>query len=372
MNTVEDSIIHTVQPPGLPYPIVVGIGALAGVGRRLRVVAPAERSVVVTDETVGPLYGDLMQRSLGDAGFDSLVVAVPSGDASKSLSQAGRLYDRLAERRHGRDEPIIALGGGVVGDLAGFVAATWHRGVPFVQCPTTLEADIDASIGGKTAINHEAGKNLIGAFHRPALVCIDVACLRTLSDRDYTAALAESVKHAIIRDADFFDWHERNAKAIVRRDGAVLDELIVRNCRHKAEVVVADERETAADGVGRAALNFGHTLGHAIEAHFHYRLRHGEAVALGMVAALDLAVSRCGLPASDRDRAEALLSSLGLKLRLPEAVEPEPMLRRLVADKKVRSQTVRMVLPTRIGEVRWFVSPSDADLADALARIAPS
>ncbi|MFQ5424427.1 MAG: 3-dehydroquinate synthase [Phycisphaerae bacterium] len=372
MNTVEASTIHTIQPPGLPYPIVVGIGALAGVGRRLRVAAPADRSVVVTDETVGLLYGDVLERALKDAGFDSLVITVPPGDASKSLSQAGLLYDDLAERGHGRDEPIIALGGGVVGDLAGFVAATWHRGVPFVQCPTTLEADIDASIGGKTAINHEAGKNLIGAFHRPVLVCIDVACLRTLSVRDYAAALAESVKHAIIRDAAFFEWHEQNAEAIVRRDGAVLDELIVRNCRHKAEVVVTDERETASDGVGRAALNFGHTLGHAIEAHFRYRLRHGEAVALGMVAALDLAVRRCGLPASDRDRAEALLSRLGLRLRLPEAVEPEHILRRLVSDKKVRSQTVRMILPTRIGDVRWFESPADADLLDALGRIAPS
>ena len=351
MNTVEDSIIHTVQPPGLPYPIVVGIGALAGVGRRLRVVAPAERSVVVTDETVGPLYGDLMQRSLGDAGFDSLVVAVPSGDASKSLSQAGRLYDRLAERRHGRDEPIIALGGGVVGDLAGFVAATWHRGVPFVQCPTTLEADIDASIGGKTAINHEAGKNLIGAFHRPALVCIDVACLRTLSDRDYTAALAESAKHAIIRDADFFDWHERNAKAIVRRDGAVLDELIVRNCRHKAEVVVADERETAADGVGRAALNFGHTLGHAVEHVSGYELLHGEAVAIGMAGEAHMA-ERLGIAAAGVTRKiRQCLSAAGLPVDVPENLDRERVLQAMRRDKKREGAAIRFALPLRIGAV---------------------
>lgn len=361
-----------IQPDGLPYPIWVGDGALDALGSRVSNAVGPARVVVVTDDHVGPLYGERVLRSLVDAGAEPELISVPAGDASKSLAQAGRLYDRLAARHHGRDEPIVALGGGVVGDLAGFVAATWHRGVPWIQCPTTLEAAIDASIGGKTAVNHPAGKNLIGAFHRPILVCIDVGCLRTLSARDYTAALAESVKHAVIRDPAFLDWHEANGEAIVARDPAVLEELIARNCRNKAEVVIADERETESEGVGRAALNFGHTIGHAIEAQFEYELRHGEAVALGIVAALDVAVAHVGLAEADRARVESLLVTLGLPVRAPRPIDAADAINRLSADKKVRGRRIRFVLPTRIGHVTWLEEPPKATLQRSIDRIQPA
>ena len=283
--------------PGRAYPIDIGPGALGRIGERLRGRCEAGRATLITDTNVGPLYGEKAASSLDAAGFEVVVLTVPAGDASKSTARAGLLYDELAGRRHGRWEPVVALGGGMVGDLAGFVAATWQRGVPFVQCPTTVEADVDAGVGGKTAVNHPAGKNLIGVFHQPVLVCIDTDCLGTLGGRDFRAGLAESVKHAVIRDAAFFDWHEARRAEILGREPTVVLELIRRNCENKAAVVVADEREACRDGVGRAALNFGHTIGHAIEAQTGYTLRHGEAVSLGMVASMDLAARLCGFSA---------------------------------------------------------------------------
>jgi 3-dehydroquinate synthase len=329
----------------------------------------ARRVTVVTDSNVGPLHAARLGESLNGAGFEAVVLTVPAGDASKSLRQAEALYARLAERGHERAEPIIALGGGMVGDLAGFVAATWLRGVPFVQCPTTVEADVDASVGGKTALNHPAGKNLIGCFHQPSLVCIDTDCLGTLRKRDFTAGLAESVKHAVIRDQAFFEWHEANVGAIVAQEPRTLLELVERNCRNKAEVVVADERETAEEGVGRAALNFGHTVGHAIEAQFNYELRHGEAVALGMVAAMDLAVRFAGFAEAERERVEAMLRALGLPVVCAAPLDVDEILRRLAADKKARGRTVRFVVPTVIGRVRWLEAPAVAEVERAISRV---
>jgi 3-dehydroquinate synthase len=241
--------------------------------------------------------------------------------------------------------------------------------VPFVQCPTTVEADVDASVGGKTAVNHPAGKNLIGVFHQPVLVCIDTDCLGTLGGRDFRAGLAESVKHAVIRDAAFFDWHEARHAEILGREPAVLPELIRRNCENKAAVVVADEREACRDGVGRAALNFGHTIGHAIEAQTGYTLRHGEAVSLGMVASMDLAARLCGFSEDERGRVESLLGLLGLPVRSPCSLDVGDILDRLGTDKKVLDRTVRFVLPTRIGEVRWVEGPSADDVERAIRRV---
>ncbi|MFH1417182.1 MAG: 3-dehydroquinate synthase [Planctomycetota bacterium] len=365
----EDTASVVVGLPGRAYPINIGSGLLAGAGACLRGRSSAQRVTVVTDSNVGPLYAEKLSTSLEQAGFQCHVLTVPAGDASKSAAQAAVLYDALAERRHSRTEPVVALGGGMVGDLAGFVAATWLRGVPFVQCPTTVEADVDASVGGKTAINHLAGKNLIGAFHQPLLVCIDTDCLRTLSRRDFVAGLAESVKHAVIRDAAFFAWHEDRSAAILAQDPITVRDLIRRNCENKAQVVVADEREEAEQGVGRAALNFGHTIGHAIEAQFNYELRHGEAVALGMVAAMDLAVRLCGFPDAQRHRVEALLKSLELPIRSPHPLDLPDILARLGADKKVRDRTVRFILPTNLGSVRWLDAPSEGDIEQAVRRL---
>lgn len=368
MNHTAATIM--VDLPGRAYSIHVDPGLLSRVGELVRGRCAARRITVVTDSNVGPLYVPRLQASLRDAGFDPIVFTVPAGDGSKSLDQAGKLYDRLAERGHERAEPVIALGGGMVGDLAGFVAATWLRGVPFVQCPTTVEADVDASVGGKTAVNHSAGKNLIGCFHQPSLVCIDTDCLATLTQRDFAAGLAESVKHAVIRDHPFFEWHEANKAAIVAHEPRIILELIERNCRNKAEVVVADERETAEEGVGRAALNFGHTVGHAIEAQLNYGLRHGEAVALGMVAAMDLAVTCAGFADEARRRVEAILTALGLPVICPSPLDVADILRRLAGDKKARDRIVRFVVPTAVGQVRWLESPAIADVERAVGRVA--
>lgn len=256
----------------------------------------------------------------------------------------------------------------MVGDLTGFLAATWLRGVPFVQVPTTLEADVDAAVGGKTAVNHAAGKNLIGAFHQPRMVLIDTGTLATLDERDHRAGLAESVKHGIIRDAEFFTWHEDRARAILDRDEAVLGELIERNCRIKAEVVAADEREAGL----RAILNFGHTIGHAIESDQAYALRHGECVALGMVAATEIAVARGMLARRDADRITVLLKKMGLATRLRQPADPEVLTALMQKDKKVQSGKIRFVLPTGIGEVVTVSDVTSQQIAVGIGAIQPT
>ncbi len=354
---------------GRSYRIEIGPGLLQALGSRLKERLPVGRAFVVTDSTVGPLHAEAVRQSLTSAGIRTIVETIPAGDASKSLDQAARLYDCLAAAGHRRDEPVIALGGGMVGDLAGFVAATWMRGVPLVQCPTTLEAAIDAAVGGKTALNHACGKNLIGAIHQPVLVQVDINCLSTLSDRDYSAGLAESVKHAVVGDATFLKWQAQNAGGILRRDPGEVTTLIQRNCAIKAAEVVADEREEAIETVGRAMLNFGHTVGHAIEAEFEYKLRHGEAVALGMSAELDLSVSGCGFPDRRRAEIEALMEAFGLPRKAPGPIDAEGILQRMQLDKKSRGGDVRFVLLRDVERPIW-AAPTEAELLQALKRLA--
>lgn len=351
------------------YEIRIGPGQLSDLGSSLAELVPARRATVISDRNVAPLYADRLGRSLLDADIEYTLLAVPPGDASKSLEMAGELFDELAIGRHGRDVPIIALGGGMVGDLAGFVAATWHRGVPFVQCPTTLEAMIDASIGGKTAVNLPAGKNLIGVFYQPVFVCIDTNCLASLGDRDFRSGLAESVKHAVIAGGDFLDWHQTNCDAIRNREPGILQELIRRNCGIKAAIVMADERETATNGVGRAALNFGHTIGHALESQSRYQLRHGEAVALGMVAAMELAVRIADFPVDSRARVESLLVKLGLPIRAANPIDTVELAFRIGGDKKAMHEGVRFVLPGRGGEMKWFGPIPGSDIDSAMRRL---
>lgn len=355
--------------PLRPYRIHIAAGGLDRVGQLLAAAVPTRLATVITDETVAPLYADQLGRSLLAANIEYTLLTIPPDETSKSLSVAAQLFDELASARHARNEPIIALGGGVVGDLAGFVAATWHRGVHFVQCPTTLEAMIDASIGGKTAVNHPRGKNLIGAFHQPLFVMIDPACLTTLPHRDVTAALAESIKHAVITPGDFLDWHEANIPAIRARDPACMVELIRRNCETKAAVVVADEREQSTTTVGRAALNFGHTIGHAIETASNYALRHGEAVALGMVGELDLAVRCGGFADADRTRIEELMDSLGLPTEW-SVNDPPSIYENLFLDKKAHAHRLRFAIPRRPGEMTWLEAPPRDAVLAAIQRIA--
>lgn len=350
------------------YDIHVGPGLLDALGDIVREQSAARQITIVTDRNVAPHYSIRAVRSLESAGFAAKTITIEPGESSKSLDTAARLYDGLAERLRGRQDPIVALGGGVVGDLAGFVAATWMRGVPFIQCPTTTEAMIDAGVGGKTAVNHASGKNLIGAFHQPAVVVMDTLTTKSLNDRDFIAGLAESVKHALIADADFLDWHEQNAGKIRERDASILTELIVRNCRIKAAVVAEDERETSTTGVGRAVLNFGHTLGHALESASQGQLRHGEAVSLGMVAALDLSVRHCDFPESRRRQAESLLEAMQLPKHTDLRFSFSELIDRMRHDKK-NTDRIRLVLLRDVGQPAWFLTASEAMFGAAMGRI---
>lgn len=358
-----------VNLPGRAYDILIGAGELDRLDDHLATRIHSRRATIITDSHVGPFYLSRAAAALVKHGIDVHALTIPAGEPSKSSVELSRLYDELSKRRHGRDEPVIALGGGVVGDLAGFAAATWQRGVPFVQCPTTMEADIDASIGGKTAINHSAGKNLIGAIHQPILVCIDVTCLSTLTRRDLVAGLSESIKHAIAFDAPFFAWHESNVTKILAGEPATMVELVRRNCEIKARVVEEDERESATSAVGRAALNFGHTIGHAIEAEGGYSLRHGEAVALGMVAEMEIAVRCARMAPEARDKAGALIAAMGLPTKCPIPMNTESVFARLATDKKVKSGKVRYVVPNQIGCVEWLADAPDADVRHAISSV---
>jgi 3-dehydroquinate synthase len=319
--------------------------------------------VVIADQHVADLH---LARIL-EAVPGAFVLTFPQGEASKSLDTAGRLCDQLAEARVGREALICAFGGGVAGDLAGFVAGTWLRGVGFVQVPTTLLAAVDASVGGKTGVNVPAGKNLVGVFHQPEAVFIDTDLLRTLPARDLAAGLAESVKHALIRAGDFFAWHEEHAEGLVGSTPEELTWLIARNCEIKAAVVAQDEREADL----RAILNFGHTIGHALEHELEYELRHGECVGLGMLVENEIAVARRMLDPTLADRTKALLQRLGLPTHLPRAVADEAVLAACRVDKKVRAGVIRFVLLHSLGDPVIVGDVSDAEIVSALRLIRP-
>ncbi len=351
------------------YPIIIGSGVLDSLGQRLAELCPSPRAAVISDDNVAPHYAERVLSSLTGAGYTTSLMVVRAGEQSKSLAMASGLYGDLAKAGIERSSPLVSLGGGMVGDLTGFIAATWLRGVPFVQVPTTVEADVDASVGGKTAVNHDAGKNLIGAFHQPRMVLIDTATLSTLDVRDHRAGLAESVKHGVIRDAAFFTWQEEHAGEILLRDETVLAELIERNCRIKADVVCADEREAGL----RAILNFGHTIGHAIESEHGYALRHGECVALGMIAANDIAVRRGMIDQEGvADRVTTLLKKLGLPTRLKAMTDLDSQREYMMKDKKVADGKLRFVLPTRLGEVVITADVTWDEIARSYDAIAPA
>ena len=296
------------------YPIAIGAGTLDRLGERLAGLDLGRRIAVVTNPTVARYYRDVVERSLTAAGFAVTVLEVPDGEEHKNLAWLTFLYDRLVDARLDRGCAVVALGGGVIGDLAGFAAATFQRGVPFVQVPTTLLAQVDSSVGGKTAVNHPAGKNLIGAFHQPRLVWIDVQTLRTLPRREVQAGMAEVIKHAAILGPGLFTLLEANLDAVLRLDEALLIEVVRQNVAIKAAVVSADERE----GGQRAVLNFGHTVAHAVEMLTEFRgYLHGEAVAIGMAFAARLSAARGHCAASVPARIIALLERVGLPTVLP-------------------------------------------------------
>ena len=328
------------------YPILIGDGLL-GVPDLLSPYIGGGQVAVITNTTVGPLFLDKLKAGLG--GVVAEVIELPDGERFKTLDTYASVIDRLMAGRHNRTTTLVALGGGVIGDLAGFAAATFQRGVAFVQVPTTLLAQVDASVGGKTGVNHPDGKNMIGAFHQPRCVLVDTATLATLPAREYRAGLAEVVKYGVIWSAEFFAELERRIDALKHRDAAVLADVIRQSCAIKAAVVAEDEREQGR----RAILNYGHTFAHALETLTGYdQLLHGEAVAIGMVLAADCARRHGLLDGPSVQRIRSLVGALGLPTQMPAAIDPAAALTAMGMDKKVVDGRLRLVLPERIGTVR--------------------
>jgi len=326
------------------YPILIEQSLLGRPGL-LTPYIPARQVMVISNETVAPLYLDALLASL--QGYDVHTHILPDGEEYKNMQVLDGIYDALLKVPCDRQTTMIALGGGVVGDITGFAAATYQRGVPFIQVPTTLLAQVDSSVGGKTAVNHPRGKNMIGAFYQPRCVIADTSTLDTLDDRQLAAGIAEVIKYGLIRDPEFFDWLEQNMDALLDRDPAALSHSIERSCRNKAEVVAEDEREAGA----RALLNLGHTFGHAIEAGMGYgRWLHGEAVATGMLMAADLSRRSGWLSDDDVFRIGRLLERAGLPVSPPAEMRPDDYMRIMKIDKKVQDGHIRLVLLKSIGE----------------------
>lgn len=332
------------------YPILIGEAWLSALPGQMATLAPdVSHVVVIHDESVGGLAREMVGVAFERAGMRVNSVAIPSGENSKSVDQLARLWNELLALRTDRRSVAIAVGGGVAGDLVGFAAATYQRGIRFVQVPTTLLAQVDSSVGGKTGINLPGGKNMVGAFWQPMLVAIDTETLTTLPQREYLSGLAEVVKYGVIDDAPFFQWIEVNALALKERQLAAVQQAIYRSCKSKAHVVGDDERELSGR---RAILNYGHTFAHAIEATAGYGVwLHGEAVAIGMQLAARLAVMRGELDEASLARQTALLTHLALPISWSHA-DPEAMLEIMQADKKNQHGKIRLILPTKIGAVR--------------------
>lgn len=328
------------------YDIDIGPGILKQSGHQLKEIGFDGRLVVISNPVVHDLYGDVVGRSLTASGFAVTTLTIPDGEEQKSLETAGRLYRELAECHAERTTPILALGGGVIGDLAGFVAATYLRGVPLVQLPTTLLAQVDSSIGGKVALDHDRLKNKIGAFYQPRLVISDIDTIRTLDDKQFTNGLAEVIKYGVIRDEGFFTYLENNLDKIKLLDAETVEEIVFRSAKIKAEVVEKDEKDLGL----RAILNFGHTVGHAVESVSNFKVSHGEAVAIGMLAAARISQRMSILKQNELARLEDLIKRAGLPTRLPD-----PGMEKLVAamkqDKKVLKGRLRFILPESLGKV---------------------
>jgi len=344
------------------YEIQVGSGLLARTGHRLRESGFFGKLVVITDTTVNRLYGETLGRGLAKEGFTVSTLLVPAGEAQKSLETAGRLYHELTEVRAERATPILALGGGVIGDLAGFVAATYLRGVPLVQVPTTLLSQVDSSIGGKVAVDHGQLKNKIGAFYQPGLVMADTDTLKTLPAEELAGGLAEVIKSAAIRDKAFFASLEENLERIKSLDAEVLEEVVFRTAQIKAGVVTEDERDTGL----RNILNYGHTIGHAIESVSGFKMRHGPAVAIGMVAAARISNRMGLLDSGELARLKNVIERAGLPIKIP-ALEREKIIQAMKHDKKVLKDKVRFVLLKSIGSVLVTDEVSPALVEEVLA-----
>lgn len=343
------------------YPIHIGEGLLTRTDLLLPHL-PQKRAVIVTNTTVAPLYLERFSNALEAAGVRTLRITLPDGEEFKTWETLNQVFDGLLEARCERNTTLIALGGGVIGDIGGFAAATYQRGMPFIQVPTTLLALVDSSVGGKTAINHPLGKNMIGAFYQPRLVLADTSCLDTLPDRELSAGLAEVVKYGFIRDLKFLEWLENNMSRLLERNRESLAYAILRSCEHKAEVVAADERETGE----RALLNLGHTFGHAIESGLGYgEWLHGEAVAAGTVLAAELSCRMGTITQADVNRVRDLLVAARLPVKPPK-LGVDRYLELMGHDKKVDAGRLRLVLFKALGKAYLTSEFPQQTLVDVL------
>lgn len=337
------------------YEIHIGSGLLAQTGHRLKEHGFAGKLVIITNPTLKKLYGEGLKQTLDIDGFRVITLLVPEGEEQKSLETAGRLYHELTDCHAERTTPILALGGGVIGDLAGFVAASYMRGVPLIQMPTTLLAQVDSSIGGKVAVDHGQLKNKIGAFYQPKLVIADINTLKTLPASEIASGLAEVIKSAAIRNKKFFAFLEANIDRINGRDNEALEEIVFQTAQIKAEVVAQDERDFGV----RSILNYGHTVGHAIETVSDFKIEHGSAVALGMLAAARISKKMGTMDKEAATRLKNLIQKAGLPTRMPK-LDPKKLIEAMQHDKKVRQDKIRFVLLREIGDafISDEVSPS--------------
>jgi 3-dehydroquinate synthase len=344
------------------YPIYIETGLFNQAGFLLSAIQ-GKQCAIVTNETVAPLFLNSIKKPLTEAGINTFDIILPDGEQYKTIESFNAVLTQLLENRAARDTTLIALGGGVIGDMGGFAAACYQRGIPFIQVPTTLLSQVDSSVGGKTAVNHPLGKNMIGAFYQPKAVFIDTNSLSTLPEREFCAGMAEVIKYGIMYDGDFFTWIENQSTNIKNRDADALRYVIATCCAIKAEVVNLDEKE---HGV-RALLNLGHTFGHAIEAEKGYGVwLHGEAVAAGMVLAATLAVARQCITASEFSRIESLLKTFNLPIAGPVDMSADRYIQHMQHDKKVLSGKMRFIIPTSIGEAKIVDDVTNDELAAIL------
>ena len=342
------------------YPALVGSGLLDQAGGHVRKYLDWKTCALVSDSNVAPLFADRIKRSLESANFQPTLITIPAGEKSKTLKQAGTICDQMTAAGLDRQSFVIGLGGGMIGDISGFVAAVYHRSIPHVQVPTTLLAMVDSSIGGKTGVNTADGKNLIGAFHHPSLVIDDIEVLETLPPREFNQGFAEVIKHAIIADAEML----KKLQSWKASETLALQQLVRRNVEIKSKIVAKDERDQTGE---RAILNFGHTIGHAVERAGDYRkFLHGEAISLGIVAACAVSIKKAGLPPDQRDAIVDLLERFNLPTQLPKNFSREKIIETLKFDKKFEGGNVRFVVTPRIGSARLATDVTMQNIREAI------
>ena len=345
------------------YYIYIDSGNLSSLGGVLKKTLSLNKAAIVTNPAIAVLYGDIVKDSMISSGIETRIVEVPDGEENKSLTWAGKLFDAFIDFQMTRQSGVIVLGGGVVGDLAGFAAATFMRGVPLIQVPTSLIAQVDSSVGGKTAVNHPKGKNLIGAFYQPKFVLIDVNVLKSLPEREFKSGLAEVIKHGIIIDKGLFEYIEGNLTKILSLDYQSVEQIVSRSCKAKANIVEQDEKEQNI----RAILNYGHTVGHSIEAVAEYGVfRHGEAVSIGMAVAAKIAVNMGLMDAEEANRQNKLLADSGLPTKFPD-LDIDQIINTIRLDKKVKdNRKIRFVLAKEIGKAIVVENVTDEQIRQAI------